>query len=323
MRSRLALTAAAGLLLTLSACTATGGGGGDVADSTSGGNCEAPAAGGASNGVTVDGELGAKPEVNFDFPLTVEKMQRTVVIDGEGPVAREGDTVTAEITLLDGATGDEILSSGHDGSAPEQITLDESFVPAIVKTLECSPAGTRIVSVAPSGDFGENSQQPLVQEGSSAVIIADLVAIADPPLERAEGEVADVPTEFPKVELDEDGAPTITVPDEPAPTELEIAPLIVGDGPTVEEGASVTVHYTGVIWDSNEVFDSSWERGEPATFPTDGVIPGFKAALVGQKVGSQVIAVIPPSEGYGEAGSGELIKGDSVLVFVVDILATN
>lgn len=321
MRSRLALTAAAGLLLTLSACTAPGGG--DAADSASGGGCEAPGGGGASNGVSVDGDLGAKPEITFDFPLTVEKMERTVVIDGEGPVAREGDTVTAEITLLDGATGEEILSSGHDGSAPESITLDESFVPAIVKTLECAPAGTRIVSVAPSGDFGENAQQPLVQEGSSAVIVADLVAIADPPLERAEGEVVEAPAGLPTVELGEDGAPTITVPDEPAPADLKIETLIEGDGETVEDGASVTVHYTGVIWDSNEVFDSSWERGEPATFPTDGVIPGFQKALVGQKVGSQVIAVIPPSEGYGEAGSGELIKGDSVLVFVVDILAVS
>ncbi len=319
MRSRLALAAAAGLLLTLSACT--GGGDADSQDTASG-SCEAPAAGSASDAVKVDGDLGAKPEIAFDFPLTVEDMERTVVIEGEGPDAQEGDTVTAEITLLDGATGEEILTSGHDGSASEQITLDQSFIPAIVKTLECAPAGTRIVSVAPSTEFGENSQQ-LVQEGSSAVIVADLVAIADPPLERAEGEVVEAPAGFPKVELGDDGAPTITVPDEPAPTELQIATLIEGDGEEVPEGASVTVHYTGVIWDSGETFDSSWERGEPATFSTDGVISGFKKALVGQKVGSQVIAVVPPSEGYGEAGSGDLIKGDSVLVFVVDILAAS
>ena len=82
------------------------------------------------------------------------------------------------------------------------------------------------------------------------------------------------------------------------------------------------MHYTGVIWATGEVFDSSWTLGEPTSFATTDVIPGFGKALVGQTVGSQVIAVIPPSEGYGEAGSGDLIGGTDTLVFVVDILAT-
>jgi len=85
----------------------------------------------------------------------------------------------------------------------------------------------------------------------------------------------------------------------------------------------VTVHYTGVIWGTGKVFDSSWTKGTPATFQTSGVIPGFGKALVGQKVGSQVIAVIPPADGYGTAGqAGAGISGTDTLVFVVDILAT-
>ena len=113
----------------------------------------------------------------------------------------------------------------------------------------------------------------------------------------------------------------ITVPKTDPPAELEIAVLKQGDGAEVADGASVTVHYTGVIWGTGEVFDSSWPKGAPATFTTEGVIPGFGKALVGQKVGSQVLAVIPPAEGYGEAGQGS-IKGTDTLVFVVDILAT-
>jgi peptidylprolyl isomerase len=83
------------------------------------------------------------------------------------------------------------------------------------------------------------------------------------------------------------------------------------------------VHYTGINWNTKKVFDSSWERGEPATFVTSQVIPGFTKALVGQKVGSQVIAIIPPADGYGEAGSGEDIGGTDTIVFVVDILGTS
>ena len=64
-------------------------------------------------------------------------------------------------------------------------------------------------------------------------------------------------------------------------------------------GDTVLVHYTGVKWSDGTVFDSSWERGAPASFATTGVVEGFKQALEGQTVGSQVLVVIPPEFGYG------------------------
>jgi peptidylprolyl isomerase len=70
------------------------------------------------------------------------------------------------------------------------------------------------------------------------------------------------------------------------------------------------------------MFDSSWSRGAPATFQTTGVVAGFKKALEGQKVGSQVIAIVPPADGYGAQGSGEITATDT-MVFVVDILKTS
>nr|MTA38309.1 peptidylprolyl isomerase [Actinomycetota bacterium] len=63
-----------------------------------------------------------------------------------------------------------------------------------------------------------------------------------------------------------------------------------------------------------------FDRGEPATFSTQGVIQGFHDALVGQKVGSRVVVIIPSELGYGDTGSGDQIKGGDTLVFVVDIL---
>ncbi|WP_423278712.1 FKBP-type peptidyl-prolyl cis-trans isomerase, partial [Escherichia coli] len=75
------------------------------------------------------------------------------------------------------------------------------------------------------------------------------------------------------------------------------------------------------------VFDSSWSRGAPAQLtaaagsPTvqNGVITGFADALIGQQVGSQIIAVIPPDLAYGEQGNGS-VPPNATLVFVVDIL---
>jgi FKBP-type peptidyl-prolyl cis-trans isomerase len=67
------------------------------------------------------------------------------------------------------------------------------------------------------------------------------------------------------------------------------------------------------------VFDSSWKRGAPTQFSISGVVPGFQKALVGQKVGSQVVAVVTPADGYGDKGSGS-IPANATLVFVIDIL---
>jgi FKBP-type peptidyl-prolyl cis-trans isomerase len=80
----------------------------------------------------------------------------------------------------------------------------------------------------------------------------------------------------------------------------------------------VRVHYTGVTWDEREVFDSSWDS-EPASMTLDSVVPGFAAALEGQTVGSQVLVVIPPEQGYGDQAQGA-IPANSTLVFVIDIL---
>jgi len=86
----------------------------------------------------------------------------------------------------------------------------------------------------------------------------------------------------------------------------------------------VTVHYTGYIWETGEVFDSSWESGKPAQFQlAEGqLIKGFIKAIEGQTVGSQVITVLPPAEGYGDAAQGS-IPANSTLIFVIDILGAN
>ena len=76
-------------------------------------------------------------------------------------------------------------------------------------------------------------------------------------------------------------------------------------------------------WRNGSVFDQSWGKTGPASFATTGVVKGFSKALVGHRVGSQVVAIIPPADGYGKTGTANgAIKGTDTLVFVIDILAT-
>jgi len=113
--------------------------------------------------------------------------------------------------------------------------------------------------------------------------------------------------------------PEIDFIEGPAPTELVITDLIVGDGAEAVAGGKVEVHYVGVEFDSGEQFDSSWDRGQSITFPLNGLIAGWQEGIPGMRVGGRRQLVIPPAMAYGEAGAGHRLSGQT-LVFVIDLL---
>ncbi|HEX7133276.1 MAG TPA: FKBP-type peptidyl-prolyl cis-trans isomerase [Iamia sp.] len=117
-----------------------------------------------------------------------------------------------------------------------------------------------------------------------------------------------------------EGAPEVPVPVGPPPTDLVIEDLTTGDGAAAAIGDSVTIDYVGVACSTGEVFDSSYESGEPVAFElTSGsLIEGFVQGLDGMAVGGRRLLVIPPDLAYGAEGSGP-IAPEETLVFVVDL----
>lgn len=107
------------------------------------------------------------------------------------------------------------------------------------------------------------------------------------------------------------------------PRKLVVRNLIVGKGTVAKLGDQVTVNYVGVLYKSGKVFDSSWQRKQ--TFTTQlsngGVISGWVAGIVGERVGGRRELIIPPNLGYGAAGSPPKIPPNATLVFDVDLLA--
>ena len=101
---------------------------------------------------------------------------------------------------------------------------------------------------------------------------------------------------------------------------LQYKVINVGDGESPSAEDTVTVHYEGRLFDGT-VFDSSIERGEPATFPVSGVIAGWTEALQLMTVGSKWQLFIPADLAYGESGAGNVIQPNSALVFDVELLA--
>jgi len=92
-----------------------------------------------------------------------------------------------------------------------------------------------------------------------------------------------------------------------------------GTGPIPGEQDQVVVHYKGTLADGTQ-FDSSIDRGEPATFGVDMVIKGWTEALQLMKVGAKYQVFIPPSLGYGESGAGDMIPPNSVLIFEMELM---
>jgi len=103
---------------------------------------------------------------------------------------------------------------------------------------------------------------------------------------------------------------------------LQYQVLQEGTGATPGRSDKVTTHYHGTLLDGT-VFDSSYERGQPATFPVNGVIAGWTEALTQMKEGSKWRLFIPANLAYGAQGAGEDIGPNSTLIFDVELLSVN
>lgn len=119
-------------------------------------------------------------------------------------------------------------------------------------------------------------------------------------------------------------APVVSVLEGAVPaTTLVTADIVTGTGGEVASGATVTVEYCGVGLASGAIFDSSWARGEPATFPLSGVITGWQDGIPGMQPGGRRLLIIPADQAYGDTpppGSG--ISPGETLIFVVDMISS-
>ncbi|SDK74186.1 MULTISPECIES: FKBP-type peptidyl-prolyl cis-trans isomerase [Cryobacterium] len=116
--------------------------------------------------------------------------------------------------------------------------------------------------------------------------------------------------------------PELDAPEGPAPEQLEIVDIVVGEGAEATPGATVDVHYLGVEYDSGDEFDSSWNRGQSINFPLGSLIAGWQQGIPGMKVGGRRKLVVPPQLAYGPAGGGHRLSGQT-LIFVIDLLGVS
>lgn len=105
------------------------------------------------------------------------------------------------------------------------------------------------------------------------------------------------------------------------PSGLKYTDTVVGTGASPALTQSVTVHYTGKLASNGTKFDSSVDRGQPATFAMNQVIAGFSEGLSTMKVGGKRTVYIPWALGYGERGSPPSIPARADLIFEIELIS--
>jgi peptidylprolyl isomerase len=116
-------------------------------------------------------------------------------------------------------------------------------------------------------------------------------------------------------------SPSVTIPKQKPTGTLAVKILIQGNGPTITKSDLFLSNFTIYVWSgkTNKLLDSTYSSS-PQVLPAS-LLPGIQSAVTGKKVGSRVLVVVPPKQGYGTSGNSQLgVTGSDTLVFVMDLI---
>lgn len=279
--------------------------------------CDPFVTGKSLDAVSVSGTFGSKPTVEFKAPLSSKVIETKVLKEGTGPAIVGKQYVRFDYTILNGTTKASLGQSTYDETLGEAQFLVGGTTVDICHGLTGVKEGSRVAVVVPAGmATTEDSDQ--LKKTDAVLFVIDVHKVY---LQSTSTSVRSTDSGMPSVVFAPDGTPGVTMPKTAAPSELKLNTLLDGSGDPIELGDTVTLNYSGFLWESGTVFDSSWTNGKPEQFQITegGLIEGFVKALVGAKVGSKVVVVIPPEMGYGAQGNNT-IPANATLVFVIEVL---
>jgi FKBP-type peptidyl-prolyl cis-trans isomerase len=312
-RFALLFTSLSAVAIVLAGCSSSG--------HTSGGSSSTPK-------VTVTGAFGSQPKVTIPNAKAGSQLQVQHLIPGSGAAVPSTDAVLGNYVAYIWSGKTHKLAQSTYTSVPALFGV--RLLPGLTAALKNAKVGERVLAVIPPKDgYGaQGNSSGGVGPNDTLVFVIDVIkayaakaAVTGKVISTGGHGLPTVSTSNP---------PQITIPKSgKPPSKLTVKTLVQGTGQAVASGQQVIVQYVGVNWRTGKVFDSSVQDGDPYGFVTGlppaegGVISGWSTGLVGVKVGSRVMLVIPPKDGYGTQGNSQAgIKGTDTLVFVIDVLGT-
>jgi len=275
--------------------------------------------------VSVTGAFGATPTVNIPKLAANNTLTVKTVIAGTGPVLTKTDSLVANFVLYFWTGKSASLKANTFVTNPA--IVGGQMIPGLEDALVGQKVGSRVLAIIPPAlGYGTSGDSQLGVSGNTTLVfIIDVIKSYTADSSASGATESSGGNGLPAITATPGKAPVATIPAGQQPTALEVKTLIKGTGPVLAKGEYVIAQYVGYIWRTKKLFGSSWTSGMPFGFifqdATPQVIPGWDTGLAGQTVGSRVLLVIPPKDGYGTAGASQAgIKGTDVLVYVVDIL---
>ncbi|WP_030192988.1 FKBP-type peptidyl-prolyl cis-trans isomerase [Streptomyces sp. NRRL S-87] len=274
--------------------------------------------------ITAGAKFGEKPTLAKGEGKPPKQLKVVVLSEGKGPALKKGDATDVNYYGQQWDK-DKPFDNSFDRGEPFNLTIGAGgVIKGWDQGLEGQKVGSRVELVIPP-ELGYGAQgQGDISPNATLVFVVDILKAKQIPAS-AQGKV--VPQEdknLPVVGTNTDGkAPELTIPKVAAPTKLVSNYVLESAGAVVKPTDKVAVKYVGKLWKDGKVFDSTYATGtgNPVTFPLDQLtLKGLKDGIVGKKVGSRILLVIPPDQGLGNKESNG-IPANSTLVFSLDILA--
>ena len=321
MRRLLAIT-----VIPLLACLVIAGCGSSKPSSSSSSSSSAGASNSnANSSVTVGGAFGATPTVKIPKLDANNKLTVKTVIAGTGATVTKADAMAANFVLYFWTGTSSTLKANTFTQNPT--VIGGTMLPGLETALIGQKVGSRILAVIPPAQgYGTSGNSQLGITGSTTLVfVIDVIKSYADTSSASGAQESSGGGSLPTVTAHVGSAPTITIPANNPPAALVTKTLVKGTGPKLVKGQFVIAQYTGYIWRTKKVFDSSWTSGSPFGFvigaTPEQVITGWDTGLAGQTVGSRVMLVIPPKDAYGTTGASQAgITGKDTLVFVIDII---
>ncbi|HEY4153405.1 MAG TPA: FKBP-type peptidyl-prolyl cis-trans isomerase [Pseudolysinimonas sp.] len=273
---------------------------------------------------------------SFPTPLVTKTSQVSVNKAGKGGPIQNGDQVDYTYTIYDGKTGESL---GSTTSTERSGASSAAKANAIVHSLRCATTGERYTLVSTvKGSFGKGAGGTEYKDSDTLVIVVD---VKDHFLGKANG-INQLPLDgMPNVITAVSGQPGIVIQELDKPKTLSISTIKAGSGPTVKENDTVHLKYSGwtwptssgdkpAIWAGGQTSDgtavpdgeSTWTNDQAADIKVSstGLPVGMYKSLLGAKVGSQVLVVIPPKDGFGSSSSSYGFADTDTVIMVIDVL---
>ncbi|CAL2061460.1 MULTISPECIES: FKBP-type peptidyl-prolyl cis-trans isomerase [Streptomyces] len=328
-RSLLLATVPAGLV-TLAGC-------GGKSGSSQAGASPSPSAPSAPPPKIVDGPLpaitagtrfGEKPTVAKGTGAPSKNLAVRTAIPGTGRTVAENDFVQANYLGQIWDTG-KVFDNSYDRHAPLVMQLAQgSLIDGWRYGLVGKKTGSRVeIAVPPTWGYGKaGNPQAGIKGTDTLVFVVDVIDSFNSKSSARGRAVPQNDPALPKVATVTNGTvPVVKVPHTDAPDKLVSTYVLEGDGPELKADQTVLCQFQGLVWEGGKTFQRTYGSGRLSQFSLSQMqetVKGLAQGLVGKKVGSRVLVVVPPQLGYGDnPPSGSPVGKGATLVFTVDILA--